>query len=273
MREQIAGIRDDLEAGVSREFLQTLLPPGGARNAVDCALWDLEAKCSRTDVWSIAGLAPLRPLVTTFTCGAAAPHQMAAMAAELESARALKLKLTGQDIDIDRIRAVRAKRPDVWLAVDANQGLSAAQLQKLLPVLLENNVALIEQPFPVDDDTSLQSGRSPIPIAADESVQSSRDLREIALRYDVINIKLDKCGGLTEALIMARQAKALGLGVMVGNMFGTSLAMAPACIVGQVCDIVDLDGPIFLTADRSSLPRYNNGCIEYPSELWGVKPN
>src|SRR5579859_1043568 len=225
---QLELLRAKIEAGLSRTSLQEMLPPGGARNALDCALWDLEAKLSGRAAWEMAGLERPRPLLTTFTCGADEPEQMAVTARGYTNARAIKLKLTGESVDADRVRAVRDARADVWLGVDANQGFTRASLEKLLPVLTEMHVALIEQPFPIGQEALLDGFQSPIPIAADESVQSLADIPTLIGRFNVINIKLDKCGGLTEGLAMARSARRFGLDTMVGNMLGTSLAMAPA---------------------------------------------
>jgi L-Ala-D/L-Glu epimerase / N-acetyl-D-glutamate racemase len=267
--QKIESLRSRIERGISRDELQTLLPPGGARNALDCALWDLEAQLTNRHAWQIAELERPRPLLTTFTCGADEPEKMAATARSYTSARAIKLKLTGEPIDVERVRAVRSARGDVWLGVDANQGFTRTSLEKLLPVLLEARVALIEQPFPVGQEAQLDRLASPIPIAADESVQGLSDIPRLAGRFNVVNIKLDKCGGLTEALAMVRVARAHGLDAMVGNMMGTSLGMAPAFLVGQLCNIVDLDGPVFLKADRANPVEYINGSIMCPQLLWG----
>jgi L-alanine-DL-glutamate epimerase-like enolase superfamily enzyme len=209
-------------------------------------------------------------LLTTFTVGANEPEKMAADARAYTHARAIKLKLTGEAVDADRVRAVRSARPEVWLGVDANQGFTPVSFAKLLPVLIESRVELIEQPFRVGQEEALAGLHAPIPIAADESAQSLADLPRLAGRFNVVNIKLDKCGGLTEALAMARKARTLGLRVMVGNMVGTSLAMAPAFLVGQLCHIVDLDGPVFLTSDRTPRVQYENGTITCPEAVWGA---
>ena len=269
MIEQIEAVRPHIEAGIERHALQDLLPPGGARNALDCALWDLEAKLTDTPAWRIAGLEPPRPLLTTFTVSANTPEKMAADARAYTGAKALKLKLTGQPIDADRVRAVREVSPAAWLGVDANQGFTRAFLEALLPVLIDNDVQLIEQPFKVGQDMELDDLRSPLPIAADESVQGLTDIAKLVGRYNVINIKLDKCGGLTEGLAMAREARRLGLAVMVGNMVGSSLAMAPAFVLGQLCDVVDLDGPVFLRQDCTPAVHYDEGMISAPAALWG----
>ena len=269
MLEQIEAIRTVLEAGVSRESLQKTLAAGGARNALDCALWDLEAKLTGRAAWQIAELETLRPLVTTFTCGADSPQRMAEKARAYRGARAIKLKLTGEPIDADRVRAVREALPDVWLGVDANQGFTLNGLERLLPVLTKMHVALVEQPFPVGQESLLDGFQSPIPVAADESVQTLADIPSLVGRFNMINIKLDKSGGLTEALAMARAARARGLDVMVGNAGGTSLAMAPAFLVGQLCNVVDLDGPVFQQADRTFTVDYSDGKIFCPDALWG----
>jgi L-alanine-DL-glutamate epimerase-like enolase superfamily enzyme len=267
---QIEAVRGRIEAGIDRESLQRLLPYGGARNAVDCALWDLEAKLTGRPAWEIAGLGRPRPLLTTFTVSAKTPEQMAADALAYTQARAIKLKLTGDAEDADRVRAVRAARPDAWLGIDANQGFTRVSLEALMPVLVAARVVLIEQPLPVGQEEQLDGFESPIYLAADESAQCSADLPALAGRFHVINIKLDKCGGLTEGLAMARCAAALGFEVMVGNMLGTSLAMAPAVLIGQLCTVVDLDGPIFLEADRAVPVVYEDGLICSPEALWGA---
>lgn len=268
MLQQIEQLRPKIEAGISREEVQQLMLAGGARNALDCALWALDAKLCCCPVWQLAGLAPPQPIITTFTCGADEPDKMAAAASAYHEARAIKLKLTGDEIDAQRVQAVRAARPDVWLGVDANQGFTRPGLERLMSVLLEARVALIEQPFRVGEEAHLDGWRSPIPVAADESVQCLQDIAALVGRFDVVNIKLDKCGGLTEALAMARFARQLGLTAMVGNMIGTSLAMAPAYLVGQLCSVVDLDGPIFLANDRAERVRYADGRILCSEAVW-----
>jgi L-alanine-DL-glutamate epimerase-like enolase superfamily enzyme len=269
MERQLETLRARIEAGISRETVQSFLPPGGARNALDCALWDLEAKLSGIPVWERAQLGPPQPLITTFTCHADTPEKMAQQARAHGNVQAIKLKLTGESIDRARVQTVRAELPEVWLGVDANQGFTPASLQALLPTLVDARIELIEQPFKVGQDALLEGIRSPIPIAADESVQSLADLPRLVGRFDVANIKLDKCGGLTEGLAMAAWLRAAGMKVMVGCMGGTSLAMAPAFILGQLCDRVDLDGPTFLKTDRTPEATYVNGRIFCPPELWG----
>jgi L-alanine-DL-glutamate epimerase-like enolase superfamily enzyme len=270
MCAEIERARRDVEAGIDREALQQLLPPGGARNALDCALWDLEAKRLREPVWRIAGLERPRALLTTFTIPANDPGAMAAKAIEYAQAKSLKLKLTGEpELDAERVRAVRRARPDAWIGVDANQGFDAVSLTALMPDLIAARVKLVEQPFARGREAALDGFRCPIPIAADESVQALPDIEPLVGRFDIVNIKLDKCGGLTEGLAMAAEARRLGLGVMVGNMVGSSLAMAPAWILGQVCDINDLDGTLFITRDRVPAMVFEHGKVHYPDTGWG----
>jgi L-alanine-DL-glutamate epimerase-like enolase superfamily enzyme len=263
--------RAAIEACESRDDLRRLMPAGGARNAVDCALWELEASRSGRPAWQIAGLDSVRPLVTTFTVGAGEPAKMAATARGYAGARAIKIKLTGElDLDVARVAAIRDALPDVWLGVDANQGFSVGDLDQLVKSMVEQNVSLIEQPLARGREADLTGYDSPIPLAADESALTLDDVPGLVGRFQVLNIKLDKCGGLTEALLMAEEARRLGLGVMVGNMTGTSLAMAPAFVVGQHCDFVDLDGPVFLAEDREPSVRYEAGTIWCPDEVWGA---
>jgi len=271
MCAEIERVRRDIEAGTDRESLRRLLPPGGARNALDCALWDLEAKRLGQPVWRIAGLERPRPLLTTFTVPAMDPGAMAAKAVEYAQAKSLKLKLTGElALDAERVRAVRRARPDAWMGVDANQGFDASSLTALMPDLVSAQVKLVEQPFARGREADLDGFRCPIPVAADESVQGLADIEPLVGRFDMVNIKLDKCGGLTEGLAMAAEARRLGLGVMVGNMVGTSLAMAPAWILGQVCDINDLDGTLFISRDRTPAMVFENGMVSYPDRGWGA---
>ena len=270
IRSQIESAMAEIESCPSREALREVLPPGGARNAVDCALWDLEASEQCVPVWRMAGLAPPHPLPTTITIGADAPDEAAERARALADAPRLKLKLTGDfEEDVARLRAVRAVRPDAWIAVDANQGYARAGLERLCPELVAADVRLIEQPVRMGEEAELDGFSSAIPIAADESVQGLDDLGKLAGHFQAVNIKLDKSGGLTEALMMARQAKTLGFKVMVGCMGGTSLAMAPAFVLAQLCDVIDLDAPLFQRMDRANAARYERGTIFCPDDLWG----
>lgn len=270
MLAAIEAVRPRIEAGANRQDLQSMLPAGGARNALDCAFWDLEAKRSGRPVWALAGLAPPRPLQTTITIGADAPEAMAASAVALADATALKLKLTGEaTLDALRVEAVRLARPDCWIGVDANQGYALPGLGDLADMLVQNRIALLEQPLARGREADLDGMVRPLPFAADESCLSLAETDAMVGRFDVINIKLDKCGGLTEGLAIADRAKTLGLSVMVGNMMGTSLAMAPSFVLGQLCDIVDLDGPTFLSQDRTPSVEYAGGNIWCPEAVWG----
>jgi L-alanine-DL-glutamate epimerase-like enolase superfamily enzyme len=269
MQVQIEALRAQIEAGIDRQTLQKLLPAGGARNALDCALWDLEAKRSGKPVWQLAGLDTPRPLRTTYTLGAEEPEAMAEGAKAYAAARAIKLKLTDDGRSAERVLAVREARPDVWLMVDANQGFTRESFARLLPTLAEARVDVVEQPFPVGKEDWLDGLDRPIRVAADESVQDRSDLEKMVGRVDVINIKLDKCGGLTEALVIAARARKLGFDLMVGNMGGSSLAMAPAFVVGQLCDVVDLDGPISLIDDYAPSVTYEDGSVWCPEAVWG----
>ncbi|ODP39004.1 dipeptide epimerase [Sphingomonas turrisvirgatae] len=269
MLAQAESARAAVEAGATRDDLQTLLPPGGARNALDCAFWELEAKRTGTSVWQLAGIEPPKPLLSTLTIGADEPTAMAAAAAAIDPEAPIKLKLTGDLYDdIARVQAVRSARPHAWIGVDANQGYDIATLGDVLPVLTACRVALLEQPLARGREAELDGLKRPLPFAADESALSLKDTASLVGRFDVVNIKLDKCGGLTEALAIARQARLLGLKVMVGNMMGSSLSMAPAYLVGQLCDVVDLDGPTFLAQDRAPAVFYREGRIYCPQEVW-----
>jgi L-alanine-DL-glutamate epimerase-like enolase superfamily enzyme len=268
---QVEAVRARIEAGITREELRDLLPAGGARNAIDCALWELESRQQGKTVAELAGLPPTQPMITTYTLGADTPEAMAAGASrgKFAGAKALKLKLLGDGNDAARVRAVREARDDVWIGVDANQGFTPESLAEAMPAFLESRVELIEQPFKIGQEALLDGFVSPIPLAADESVQSLKDVDGLVGRFQVMNIKLDKCGGVTEGLLMAKRAKELGLKVMVGNMTGTSLGMAPAMLVGQYCDVVDLDGPLFLKSDRDPAIVYDEGLVSAPPGVWG----
>ena len=264
--------RPAIESGISREELRFAMPAGGARNAVDCALWDLEAARSGVPVWRLAGKQAPHPLRTTFTLGAETPDIMAQRALSYAQARAIKIKLTGElELDLARVRAIRTARPDVWLGVDGNQGFARADLDALVAGLVEQRVALLEQPLKRGSEAELDGYQSPIAIAGDESILTLEDVPSAVGRFDVVNIKLDKCGGLTEGLMMAAAARKLGLGVMVGNMGGSSLAMAPSFVLGQECDIVDLDGPTFLANDFTPGVDYTGGDVWAGPAIWGAR--
>ncbi|NIJ37129.1 L-alanine-DL-glutamate epimerase-like enolase superfamily enzyme [Sphingopyxis panaciterrae] len=263
-------VRAAIEGGATREALQQLLPPGGARNALDCAFWDLEAKQAGRPAWALAGLDAPKPLRSTMTLGADRPEVMAKAALAFDPATPVKVKLTGDvEEDIARVAAIRAARPDAWIGVDANQGYTIETLPELLPVLVAHGVAVLEQPLRRGREADLDGLVRPLPFAADESAVTLGDTAALVGRFDVVNIKLDKCGGLTEGLAIAHEARRLGLEVMVGNMMGSSLSMAPSYLVGQLCDIVDLDGPIFLARDREPGVVYHGGMIDCPEAIWG----
>jgi len=267
--EAIAAMADDLALGLDRLALQQAMPPGAARNALDCALWDLDAKRSGRPVWSLAGLAAPGPVETAFTLSLDAPAAMAEAARANAWRRLLKLKLTGAG-DLERVTAVREGAPAARLIVDANEAWSVADYKRLTPAFAELGVELIEQPLPAAADGALAELAHPIPVCADESCRDSATVAALADRYDLVNIKLDKTGGLTEALATAAAARAAGLGVMVGCMVGTSLAMAPAQLVANGAEFVDLDGPLLLARDRAPSLRVEGSRIFPPTAaLWG----
>ena len=271
MFQQIESVRTAIESGIDRIELQSILPPGGARNALDCAMWELEARRSATPVWMLAGIGKPVSRVTTFTLSADEPDIFAQRLAALPPLKAIKLKLDGNlAADNERLCAVRKRYPDVWLMADANQAFGADQFEALEAILVQNRVSLLEQPVRRGDEAALQDWRPPFPLAADESIVSLAELDERARYFDMINIKLDKCGGLTEALAIAASASALGKTLMVGNMAGSTLAMAPAFVVAQQCEIVDLDGPFGLANDPHAAEIYSNGEIFVSEKLWGA---
>jgi len=268
----IGAARAAVEAGASRQQLLALLPAGAARNAVDCALWDLEAKLTGAPAHVLAGLDRIRPATTAFTISLGAAEVMAAgAAAAIEAGRpVLKIKLGAPEGDAARIRAVRNAAPEATLLVDANEGWRLADLPRLFDACAGADVALIEQPLPAAEDAALAGLARPVPLCADESVHTREGLAALRDRYDAVNIKLDKAGGLTEALAMAREAGDMGFGLMVGCMVGTSLAMAPAMLLTPRARFVDLDGPLLLAHDREHGLVYD-GAVVWPPEraLWG----
>lgn len=258
-----------IEAGLDRAILMERLPPGAARNAVDCALWDLEAKAAGMPVWQLAGLDQPGDLTTCYTLSLGSPEEMAKAAKQQVKRPILKLKLGG-DGDADRVAAVRQAAPVARLVVDANEAWSPDQLRDWLPEMVRHRVELIEQPLPAGQDESLASLARTVPICADESCHVAADLSHLVGRYDAVNVKLDKAGGLTAALELSRAAKAQNFGIMVGCMVGTSLAMAPAALLGQMADFVDLDGPLLLARDRSPGISYTGATLHpAPAALWG----
>jgi L-alanine-DL-glutamate epimerase-like enolase superfamily enzyme len=260
---------ESVDPGGSREALQRALPPGAARNALDCALWDIEAKRAGRPVWARAGLAAPGPELTAYTLSLEAPEAMRAQAALHAHRPLLKIKLGGEG-DLARLEAVRAGAPAARIIVDANEGWTAEVYAALAPELLRLGVGMVEQPLPAGEDAALAEMARPLPVCADESCHDRASLPALAGRYDLVNIKLDKAGGLTEALALRDAARVAGLGVMVGCMVGTSLAMAPAVLVAQGAAVTDLDGPLLLARDRAPGLRYDErGVHPAAPELWG----
>ncbi|NIP19237.1 MAG: dipeptide epimerase [Xanthomonadales bacterium] len=268
MAAQIAAVSKEIQPGTSREALQSLLPRGGARNALDCALWDLESRRRHCRAWELAGQS-VRPVTTVYTLSLDSAGNMAREAALHRHFPVLKLKLDGRDT-AEKLRAVRAARADAELVIDGNGSWSPDLLDELAGPLLECRVAMLEQPLPAGEDAVLEGLDYPVTLCADESCQDSSDLERMASRYGMVNIKLDKCGGLTEGLRMVERCRERGLAMMVGNMLGSSLAMAPAFLVAQHCRFTDLDGPLWQKTDRRQPIRYQNAEMQPPSrELWG----
>lgn len=266
----IEAVKPQIEAGLTREALQSLMPAGAARNAVDCALWDLDAKRSGIRAHVTAGLTRWPPVTTAYTISLDTPEAMAEAAAKAAARPVLKVKFGAPDGDIERIRAVRKAVPDATLIADANEGWTEENIEAHLAACAEAGYALVEQPLPAKADGFLSRIQRPVPIMADESVHDRPSLQRLVGLYDVVNIKLDKTGGLTEALALADAAEALGFSLMIGCMVGTSLAMAPAMVLAPRCRFVDLDGPLLLARDREPGLTYE-GSLVYPPEpaLWG----
>ncbi|MCQ1853220.1 N-acetyl-D-Glu racemase DgcA [Neorhizobium galegae] len=266
---EIEAVADAIRAGLTREELQRRMKPGAARNAIDCALWDLEAKLGGRRVADMIGATSRKPFVTAFTLSLGEPEAMAAEAGRNAHRPLLKVKL-GTDNDEARLRAVRDAAPAARIIVDANEGWTEENLARHMAIAAETNVSLIEQPLPAGRDAALGRIRRLVSVCADESVHATEDLESLRDRYDAVNIKLDKTGGLTEALAMKAEAQRLGFAVMIGCMVGSSLAMAPAVLLAQDADYADLDGPLLLARDRPGGLRYE-GSLVYPPEadLWG----
>jgi L-alanine-DL-glutamate epimerase-like enolase superfamily enzyme len=269
MMAQLEQVRSAVESGATRLDIQELLPPGGARNALDCAYWDLECKSTGQSIWQRLGITP-HELITVATIGIGTPEEMATRARELSDFAHLKVKLDDH-MPIERLRAIRVARPDAQLVIDVNQGWSRGSLEEYLPNLEKLGIAMVEQPLPRGDEALLRGIESPIPIGADESLMNLAEYDEVAPFYDVINIKLDKCGGLTEALEIVKRAQRDGKRIMVGNMTGTSLSMAPSYVIGQSCEFVDIDGPVLLERDlEEGLEYRDGGAVSLPpTSLWG----
>lgn len=268
----IEEVAPDVARGLAIEELQDLMPPGAARKAVDCALWDLIARELGVAVWKLAGLPEPRPVVTAYTLSIAEPAAMEQAARNARRFPLLKVKLGTGDIagDRDRLLAVRRGAPDARLIVDANEAWSPDDLCAIAPALADAGVAMVEQPLPAGQDEALAGIRCPVPLCADESCHDTASLDALVGRYQMVNIKLNKTGGLTEAIRLRQAARAAGLRVMVGCMVGTSLAMAPASLIAGDADFVDLDGPLLLARDREHGIRYDDG-VMWPPEpaLWG----
>ena len=261
--------RPAIEAGLTRDQVAAHVAPLSGRNALDCALWDLEAKCKGTTVWRLAGLAEPKPIATAYTLSLDTPEKMAAAAATASTRPLLKLKL-GREGDAERLRLIRAAAPNTRLIIDANEGWSPEILPRMLAVCAECGVELVEQPLPASDDEALRRIARPVAVCADESAHDSHSLEALRGKYDAVNIKLDKTGGLTEALVMRDAARAMGFQVMVGCMLATSLAMAPAFLVAQGAEIADLDGPLLLQRDREPGIEFTGSLMHAPKpELWG----
>jgi L-alanine-DL-glutamate epimerase-like enolase superfamily enzyme len=269
MAAQVDAVRGALHDRVTGHDLPHLLPAGGARNAIDCALWDLRAKETGRAVWQLAGLAAPQPVTTAFTIGLGDEPDVRRKARQARDYPLLKLKVDARR-HVDLVRVVREEHPAARLIVDANQSWTRALLEQLLPELHSRGVELVEQPVRRGADATLDGLVSPVPLAADESCTDRVSLAGLAGRYQCVNIKLDKCGGLTEALAMCAEARRLGLGLMVGNMCGTSLAMAPGFLLAQQCAVADLDGPLLQRQDRNDPIRFDRGVMHAPAAvLWG----
>ena len=270
VQKQLNSVRSEIEDGLDRQALLNVLAPGAARNAVDCALWDLEAKRAGTRVWDLAGLPAPEPVTTVYTLGVDEPAVMGERARENSDRPRLKLKMTGDGADLERVRNIHKNAPNARLVVDANEGWSIKQYLEYAPQFKDLGVEMIEQPLPSTDDEQLRGVERPIPICADESCHDSATLPALVGKYDMINIKLDKTGGLTEALNLRDAALKQGLSIMVGCMIGTSLAMAPGILVAQEAAMVDLDGPLLLAEDRAPGLSFTGSIIHPPEpRLWG----
>jgi L-Ala-D/L-Glu epimerase len=257
-------------SSLDRQEIQNLLPAGAARNALDCALWDLEAKVSGKRVWELANIPIVRAVETSFTISLDTPAAMAAAAGVNAAAPILKLKLGGDDLDLPRVQAVRETAPAARLLIDANESWSPGHFREAAPLLGQFGVELIEQPFPANADEVLETLDHPVPVCADESCHTSVDLPRLTNRYEVVNVKLDKTGGLTEALLLTERARQAGFKLLMGCMVCTSLGIAPARLLASATDYVDLDGPLLLAGDRHHGIAYENGRIGLPSrQLWG----
>jgi len=266
--QQIEEVAGEIASGISREDLQVLLPAGGARNAVDCALWDLEAKRSGKTIWQMLGWEP-RPVTTVYTVGIDDAENMQKDAAAHSDYPIIKVKV-GIGDPLEQIAAIRAGAPDSAIVIDANQAWSVADLERYAEPLKGLGVEMIEQPLPKSGDEALRGYDSPLPLCADESCATTEDLARLDGLYSMVNIKLDKTGGLTEALALAEKAEMMGFDLMVGNMLGSSLAMAPSFVIAQRCRYVDIDGPLLQSEDCDHAMHYEHGVVDiFTPALWG----
>ncbi|WP_262690205.1 N-acetyl-D-Glu racemase DgcA [Kordiimonas aestuarii] len=267
--EEMQGAARAVEAGCSREDLLALMPPGAARNAIDCALWELEAKHAGNSVYAIAGVKPAKAPVTALTIGIGGIEEMVAKARILQDCGLLKVKLNGDDV-VEKVRAIKSVAPTPRMIVDPNESWDLPLLSSVHEKLAELGVDMLEQPLPAGQDGVLDGFTSAVPLCADESCHTRGDLAALRTRYDVVNIKLDKTGGLTEALALKRDAEAMGFRIMVGCMIGTSLAMAPALVLADGAEFIDLDGPVWMAKDRDGGLLIRDGNINHAAvSLWG----
>jgi L-alanine-DL-glutamate epimerase-like enolase superfamily enzyme len=268
IQKQIEAVAAEISAGISRDALQELLPPGGARNAVDCALWDLEAKRSGKTIWQLLGWEP-RPVTTVYTVGIDDAANMRKDAAAHSDIPIIKVKV-GIGDPLEQIAAIRAGAPNSAIVIDANQAWDVSDLQQYAEPLKDLGVEMIEQPMSKSEDVALRGYDSPLPLCADESCATTADLDRLVGLYSMVNIKLDKTGGLTEALALAEKAEAMGFELMVGNMLGSSLAMAPSFVIAQRCRYVDIDGPLLQSEDCDHAMHYEHGVVDvFEPALWG----
>jgi L-alanine-DL-glutamate epimerase-like enolase superfamily enzyme len=267
--DALEAVRGRIEAGITRDDVPSILSPHAARNALDCALWDLAAKRAGRPVWQLAGLPEPRPAVTAYTLSLDTPEAMGEAAAKAAERPLLKLKL-GRDGDVERLKLIRRNAPRSRLIVDANEGWTPDNLDRMLAACADVGVELVEQPLPAGDDEALRSISHAVIVCADESAHGLDTLDQLIGKYDAINIKLDKTGGLTPAIALARAARERDLGIMVGCMLATSLAMAPAFLLTPLAEVIDLDGPLLLKQDRTPAIRFDGSLMQPPPrELWG----
>jgi len=268
IQHQVESVAGQVEEGINRDDLQLLLPPGGARNVIDCALWDLEAKQARKTIWELIGWSP-QPVTTVYTVGIDNPEKMQRDAAAHADYPFLKVKV-GLGDAVEQIAAINAGAPDSAIIIDANQAWTVADLEKYTATLRTMGVEMIEQPLNRDADEDLRNYDALLPLCADESCATSADLERLHGLYSMVNIKLDKTGGLTEALKLAEQALSMGFELMVGNMLGSSLAMAPSFVIAQKCRYVDIDGPLLQSEDCEHAMHYEHGVVQvFTPQLWG----